>query len=72
MVGAASRPHFTIQSISAVDVPSDVGEGDVRITATVVADERDDHAIEAALANVITAKPVTAVRCSAEDLSGID
>lgn len=72
VVGAVSRPHFTIQSISAVDVPSDVGEGDVRITATVVADERDDHAIEAALANVITAKPVTAVRWSAEDLSGID
>ena len=72
VVGAITQPHFTIQSISAVDLASDLGHGEVRITAIVIADERDDHAIESALANVITAKPVTAVRWSAEDLSGID
>ncbi|SCX20735.1 putative Mg2+ transporter-C (MgtC) family protein [Mycolicibacterium fluoranthenivorans] len=72
VVGAITQPHFTIQSISAVDVDSDVGGGEVRITAIVVAEERDDHAIETALANVITARPVTAVRWSAEDLSGVD
>ncbi|NIH95952.1 putative Mg2+ transporter-C (MgtC) family protein [Mycolicibacterium fluoranthenivorans] len=72
VVGAITQPHFTIQSISAVDVDSETGGGEVRITAIVVAEERDDHAIESALANVITARPVTAVRWSAEDLSGVD
>lgn len=72
VVGAITKPQFTIQSISAVDSRPDGGDAEVRIVATVVADERDDHAIEAALANVIAAPPVTAVRWSAEDLSGID
>ena len=72
VLGAISQPNFTIQSISAVDINSGEGEGEVRITAIVLADERDDHAIEAALANVIAAKPVTAVRWSAEDLSAAD
>jgi putative Mg2+ transporter-C (MgtC) family protein len=72
VVGAISQPRFTIQSISAVDIASGEGEGEVRITAIVLSEERDDHAIEKALANVITAKPVTAVRWSAEDLTGVD
>ncbi|WP_059021883.1 MgtC/SapB family protein [Mycobacterium sp. M26] len=72
VVGAITQPHFTIQSISAVDIDSEKPGGEVRITAIVVAEERDDAAIEAALANVIAAKPVTAVRWSAEDLSGVD
>lgn len=72
VVGAITQPHFTIQSISAVDIDSEKAGGEVRITAIVVAEERDDAVIEAALANVIAAKPVTAVRWSAEDLSGVD
>lgn len=72
VVEAISRPHFTIQSIAAIDVASESGHAEVQITATVVAEERDDHAIEEALGSVITARPVTAVRWSAEDLSGID
>jgi putative Mg2+ transporter-C (MgtC) family protein len=72
VLAAVTQPKFTIQSISAVDLDSDDGEGEVKITAIVVAEERDDHAIETALASVITAKPVTAVRWSAEDLSGVD
>ncbi|MCB9442443.1 MAG: MgtC/SapB family protein [Mycolicibacterium sp.] len=62
---AISRPNFTVQSIAAVDLP---GEQGVRIAATVIADERDDHWVEAALADVIKAPEVTAVRWSADDM----
>jgi putative Mg2+ transporter-C (MgtC) family protein len=66
---AISHPNLTVQSISAVDLPDDEG---VRITATVIADERDDHRIEAALADVIKAPAVTAVRWNADDMSPVD
>ncbi|WP_061006287.1 MgtC/SapB family protein [Mycolicibacterium mucogenicum] len=66
---AISHPNLTVRSISAVDLPDDEG---VRITATVIADERDDHRIEAALADVIKAPAVTAVRWSADDMSPVD
>ena len=69
VVSAISQPYFTVQSISAKDLPD---EEEVRITAIVIADERDDHLIESALASVITSKPVTAVRWVAEDVSGVD
>ena len=72
VTSAVMQPHFTVQSISAVDIDSDEGQGEVRITAIVLSDERDDAGIEEALANVIAAKPVTAVRWSAVDLSGVD
>ncbi|MDR3660889.1 MAG: MgtC/SapB family protein [Mycobacterium sp.] len=66
---AVSRPDLTVQSIAAVDLPEDEG---VRITATVIADERNDHRIEAALADVIKAPEVTAVRWSAEHVDDAD
>ncbi len=66
---AISHPNLTVRSIAAVDLPDDEG---VRITATVIADERDDHRIEAALADVIKAPAVTAVRWSADDMSPVD
>ncbi|BBY25122.1 MgtC/SapB family protein [Mycobacterium stomatepiae] len=66
---AISRPNLTVQSITAIDLPDDQG---VRIAATVIADERDDHRIEAALADVIKAPEVTAVRWIAEEMSLAD
>ena len=66
---AVSRPHLTVQSITAVDLPDD---GGVRISATVIADERDDHDIEAALADVLKAPEVTAVRWTVDELGVSD
>lgn len=66
---AISRPNLTVQSIAATDLPDDQG---VRIAATVIADERDDHQIEAALADVIKAPEVTSVRWTAEEMSLAD
>lgn len=66
---AISHPNHTVRSISAVDLPDDEG---ARITATVIADERDDHRIEAALADAIKAPAVTAVRWTADDMSSVD
>lgn len=65
---AVHRPELVVQSIAAVDLPNDV----VVITATVYSSERDDHQIELAIADVIQAPPVLAVRWSAQDLSPID
>lgn len=69
VVDAITRPEFAIRSISAEDL---VAENEVRVVAVVVAEDRNDHAIEEALANVITSPPVTAVRWTAEDMSGVD
>jgi putative Mg2+ transporter-C (MgtC) family protein len=66
---AISHPSLTVRSITAIDLPDDQG---VRIAATVIADERDDHRIEAALADVIKAPEVTSVRWSADDMSTAD
>lgn len=66
---AINRPEFTIRSVAAEDL---VADNEVRIVAMVVAADRNDRAVESALAAVITAAPVTAVRWSAEDLSGVD
>ncbi|MBN9634230.1 MgtC/SapB family protein [Mycolicibacterium aubagnense] len=66
---AISHPNLTVRSITAIDLPD--GEG-VRIAATVIADERDDHRIEAALADVIKAPEVTGVRWSADEMSPVD
>lgn len=66
---AVSGPDLTLQSIAAVDLPDDQG---VRITATVIADERDDRRVERALAEVIKAPDVTAVRWTADDLGVSD
>jgi putative Mg2+ transporter-C (MgtC) family protein len=60
---------LTVQSIAAVDLPENEG---VRITATVIADERDDHHIEAAIAEVIKAPEVTAVRWTVDDMALTD
>lgn len=69
VMDAIARPDFTIRSIAAEDL---VADNEVRIVAMDVAAERNDRAVESALAAVITAAPVTAVRWSAEDLSGVD
>lgn len=69
VVAAVSRPNLTVQSIAAVDLPDD---GGVRISATVIADERDDHDIEAALADVLKAPEVTAVRWTVDELGVSD
>lgn len=66
---AISQPNLTVQSIAAVDLPENEG---VRITATVIADERDDHHIEAAIAEVIKAPEVTAVRWTVDDMALTD
>lgn len=66
---AVSRPHLTVQSIAAVDLPDN---GGVQITAIAIADERNDSRIEAALADVVTAPDVTAVRWSAQDVVAAD
>jgi putative Mg2+ transporter-C (MgtC) family protein len=66
---AIHRPDLTVQSIAAVDLPDDQG---VRITATVIADERDDRRIEAALADVLKAAEVTSVRWTADDMDDFD
>ncbi|MGB8408062.1 MAG: MgtC/SapB family protein [Mycobacterium sp.] len=66
---AIHRPDLTVQSIAAVDLPDDQG---VRITATVIADERDDRRIEAALADVLKAPEVTSVRWTADDMDDFD
>lgn len=66
---AITRSEFTIRSVSAEDLLAD---NEVRIVAMVVAADRNDRAVESALAAVITAPPVTAVRWTAEDLSGVD
>lgn len=66
---AVSRPNLTVQSINAVDLAD--GEG-VRISATVIADERDDHEIEAALADVLKAPEVTAIQWTADEIGMSD
>lgn len=53
-------------------VAAQVASGGVRISATVIADERDDHEIEAALADVLKAPEVTAVRWTADELGVSD
>ncbi|MFW0791039.1 MgtC/SapB family protein [Gordonia sp. CPCC 205333] len=66
---AISRPDLTVQSIAAIDLPDDDG---VRITVTALADERNDREIEAAIADVIVAPAVSAVRWTVVDLSAVD
>lgn len=66
---AITGPDLTIRSISAEDL---VEENEVRLVAVVVSEDRNDRAIEHALADVVTASAVTTVRWTAEDLSGVD
>lgn len=60
---AVHQPQFTVRSIAATDAP----DGTVTISALVHSVERDDTAIESALAAVVQAEPVTSVRWSATD-----
>ncbi|MDH6243333.1 putative Mg2+ transporter-C (MgtC) family protein [Mycobacterium sp. OTB74] len=66
---AVSGPDLTLQSIAAVDLPDDQG---VQITASMIADERDDRRIERVLADVIKVPEVTAVRWTADELGMAD
>ncbi|MFF2050889.1 MgtC/SapB family protein [Leifsonia sp. NPDC058194] len=65
---AVHRPAFTVRSITATDEP----DGAVLITAAVHSDERDDRAIEEALAAVVRTEAVTAVRWTAADTAPVD
>lgn len=65
---AVHRPGFTVRSITATDEP----DGAVLITAAVHSDERDDRAIEDALAAVVRTEAVTAVRWTAADTAPVD
>lgn len=65
---SVQRPEFTVQSIGAADLPDDI----VVITAVVISPQRDDKAIEHAIADVIRAPEVLGVRWTAEDLDAVD
>lgn len=65
---AVHREDFTVQSIAA----EDLADGSVRITAIILSPERNDPAIEEAIAEVIREPAVTAVRWSAEELPVAD
>ncbi|OJX72763.1 MULTISPECIES: MgtC/SapB family protein [unclassified Leifsonia] len=65
---AVHRPGFTVRSITATDEP----DGAVLITAAVHSGERDDRAIEEALAAVVRTEAVTAVRWTAADTALVD
>lgn len=65
---AVHRPGFTVRSITATDEP----DGAVLITAAVHSGERDDRAIEDALAAVVRTEAVTAVRWTAADTAPVD
>ncbi|WP_025156749.1 MgtC/SapB family protein [Leifsonia aquatica] len=65
---AVHQPGFTVRSITATDEPDDA----VLITAAVHSEERDDRAIEEALAAVVRAEAVTAVRWTAAETVVVD
>lgn len=65
---AVHQPEFTVRSITATDEPDDA----VLITAAVHSHERDDRAIEEALATVVRTEAVTAVRWSAVETAPVD
>ena len=65
---AVHRPEFTVRSISATDQP----DGRVVITAAVRSEERNDREIETALAAVVRADAVTAVRWTANEIAADD
>lgn len=65
---AVNSSAFTVRSIAAADRP----DGGVTITALLHSEERDDRRMEAAIAEVIRAESVTAVRWSVDDLEGRD
>ena len=68
VVTALHHPEFTVHSLAA----SDVSPGVVEFTATVVAHERNDAALESAIADVVPIPAVTSVRWSARELGGED
>lgn len=68
VVAALQNPEFTVHSLEA----NDIAEGIVEFTATVVSLERNDAALEAAIADVIPVPEVTSVRWTAQELRGED
>lgn len=68
VIAALHKPEFTVHSLAA----NDIEPGTVELTATVVALERNDGALEAAIADVVPVPEVTAVRWSARELRGED
>lgn len=68
VVSALQNPEFTVHSLEA----HDVAPGEVEFTARVVSLERNDAALEAAIADVIPVPEVTSVRWTAKELRGED
>lgn len=68
VVAALQNPEFTVHSLAAADV----ADGVVELTATIVSHERNDSALEAAIADVIPVPEVTSVRWAAQELRGED
>ncbi len=65
---AVHRPDLTVRSVAAADLP----DGLVVITVIALSRRRDDHEIELAIADVIRAPEVLAVRWDADELSAVD
>lgn len=68
VVAALQHPEFTVHSLEA----NDVAPGEVELTARLVSLERNDSALEAAIADVVPVPEVTSVRWSASELRGED
>ena len=68
VVAALQHPEFTVHSLEA----NDVAPGEVELTARLVSLERNDGALEAAIADVVPVPEVTSVRWSASELRGED
>ncbi|KAM9865851.1 Protein MgtC [Leucobacter aridicollis] len=68
VVAALQHPEFTVHSLEA----NDVSPGEVELTARLVARERNDAALETAIADVVPVPEVTSVRWRASELRGED
>ncbi|GAA1322051.1 MgtC/SapB family protein [Leucobacter albus] len=68
VVAALQQPAFTVHSLEA----NDIAPGEVELTARLVAFERNDGALEAAIADIVPVPEVTSVRWRASELRGED
>ncbi len=68
VVAALQHPEFTVHALEA----NDVSPGEVELTARLVARERNDAALETAIADIVPVPEVTSVRWRARELRGED
>lgn len=68
VVAALQNPQFSVHSLEA----NDVEDGIVEFTARLLSLERNDSALETAIADVIPIPEVTSVRWAAQELRGED